>query len=113
MTDPCNCPMSVRERMGAMSATQRGEHHSVVCPMYMKGPGAAILDTPEQIDTFALALTARAARMKANGGLQLTSRLPSLKQVCRRWGIEAGTWSQAADKLQALLAAQERELGKG
>jgi uncharacterized membrane protein len=74
---------------------------------------SVVLDTPEQINTFALSVAARAARMKADGGMQLTSRMPSLKRLCATWGIEAKTWKQAADKLEELLAAQKREMGIG
>jgi hypothetical protein len=72
---------------------------------------SVVLDTPEQINTYALMITARAARAKADGGMQLTSRMPSLKRLCANWNIEARTWKQAADKLEELLAAQKREMG--
>lgn len=71
-----------------------------------------ILDTPEQINTYALAVAAKAARMKADHGMQLTSRMPTMKRLAQQYGIEGvRTWAQLADRLEELLAAQKREMG--
>lgn len=64
---------------------------------------AVILDNPQTIARFRLALLITAFSREVNGGLPMTSRMPTVQAVVRQYGLEGvHTKAQLVDALVKL-----------